>query len=65
MYTDNRLLVICEWRLWTVGSGDVTGIVYGTCDSCVATAGAPPALALQGILDFTVFWWKWWNPRFM
>ena len=21
-------------RLWTVGSGDVTGIVYGTCDTC-------------------------------
>ena len=41
-------------RLWTVGSGDVTGIVYGTCDSCVAAPAAPPALALQGILDFTV-----------
>ena len=25
-------------RLWTVGSGDVTGVVYGTCDSCVSTA---------------------------
>ena len=24
-------------RLWTVGSGDVTGVVYGTCDSCVST----------------------------
>ena len=34
--------------------GDVTGIVYGTCDSCMAAPAAPPALALQGVLDFTV-----------
>ena len=29
-------------RLWTVGSGDVTGIVYGTCDSCLTSPPSPP-----------------------
>ena len=24
-------------RLWTVGSGNVTGIYYGTCDTCVVS----------------------------
>ena len=37
-------------RLWTVGSGDVTGIVYGTCDSC-ATSAPPPVSSTSLISD--------------
>ena len=31
-------------RLWTAGSGNVTGIVYGTCDTCAVAQ--PPALTI-------------------
>ena len=33
-------------RLWTVGSGDVTGIVYGTCDSCLTSPPSPPTTCI-------------------
>ena len=34
-------------RLWTVGSGDVTGVVYGTCDSCLV---APPPVSSTSLI---------------
>ena len=37
-------------RLWTVGSGDVTGIVYGTCDSCLTSPPSPPTAGASTIL---------------
>ena len=39
-------------RLWTVGSGDVTGIVYGTCDSRLTSPPPPP---IMGYLHIVVF----------
>ena len=52
-------------RLWTVGSGDVTGIVYGTCDSCAVAP--PPVLTITTTVcdtsasevRLTGPWWSW------
>ena len=45
-----------ENRLWTVGSENVTGIYYGSCDTCVVAPSSfsTSSPSLQGILDFTV-----------
>ena len=39
-------------RLWTAGSGDITGIVYGTCDTC---AVAPAPTPVQAPLFFSEY----------